>query len=827
MVKDDKFILMGIDDAGDIADVLKNKTAKRILDYLADRREASEKDIADGLGIAMNTTEYSLKKLVASGLVKKTSNFFWSVKGKKIPMYKLARKHIVISPGKRPDLSVLKSILPVVFIAAILVALAGMFIFPGEDVSISKDEGLKQFGSFDELKDFLSNIEDSGEMNVFRGGMVFAESAVDGAVPTAGGQKTSSDSGTSDFSKTNIQVEGVDEADIVKNDGKHIYVVSGGKVVIVDAYPAENMGVLSEINISGNIGQIYINNDKLVVFGNKYNPSIYKTNDEMASSDIATEDVKCLGSRCGGYGSYQSIVYVYDISDRENPEFESEFSSDSYYVNSRMIGDYVYVIYNKHVNVRDPVLPVYWENGAESAAVAEDVYYFDDRSNYVFTTIVALNIEDGDLDRKVYLTDGSSTVYVSQDNIYLTSMKQMDYKNYLESYINDVALSILPSDKDDKVLDVLDSENPVYRKLNEVRNIVYDYSYGLKGDEKEKFDSKLMELTEDFEIKISKKYEKTVVHKISVNKDDIKYESNGEVPGRVLNQFSMDEHNGYFRIATTTGNTWRDTSLNHVYVLDKKLKIVGSVEDLAKGEIIYSARFLGDRAYMVTFKQVDPLFVIDLSNPDSPSVLGYLKVTGYSSYLHPYDENNIIGVGKEVDENTGRVKGVKVALFDVSDVKNPKEISKYELGAEWSERWSWSYSEALNDHKAFLFDKEKEVLVIPMSYTRQIGEDWDYANREYWQGVYVFDINLENGIGLRGKVSHFEGDDSRWNQNIRRSLYMDDVLYTISNLKIKASDLVSLKDIKGVDITKEYNPPVYAYTEESGVGVVEVDAVVE
>jgi len=823
----DKFILMGMDEAGDIADVLKSKTSKKILDYLAECREASEKDIADGLGMALNTIEYNLKKLIGSGLVKKTSNFFWSVKGKKIPTYKLARKHIVISPGKKPDLSVLKSILPVVLIAAILVALAGMFMFPGGGVvREDSDSGLKQFSSLNELKEFLSESSDGGEINVFGGGEIMAESSVDNGVVTAGSQKSSADSGTSDHSTTNIQVEGVDEADIVKNDGKYIYVVSGGKVVILDAYPAEDMEVLSEINFSGSINQIYINDDKLIVFGNKYGIyPVHKIDGEAGSLEIAVEGapVECLGSRCGGR-TYQSIVYIYDIADRENPKLENEFSSDSNYVNSRMIGDYVYVVYNKYVNARDPVLPVYWEDGVERAVMAEDVYYFDYRNNYVFTTIVALNVEDGNVEKKVYLTDGSSNVYVSQDNIYLTSMKQMDYRDYLEGYVDDVALSILPSDKGDGVFEVLDSEDPVYRKLSKIRNIVYDYSYGLEGDEKEEFDSKLMALEEEFEILISKKYEKTVVHKISVDKSRISYQGNGEVPGRVLNQFSMDEHDGYFRIAVTTGNTWRDTSLNHVYVLDGDLDVVGSVEDLAKGERIYSARFMGDRVYMVTFKQVDPLFVIDLSDVEAPEVLGYLKVTGYSSYLHPYDENHIIGIGMEADES-GRVRGVKVALFDVSDVSDPREISKYELGAEWSEKWSWSHSEALHDHKAFLFDKEKEILVIPMSYTRYLGGGGDWKNREYWQGAYVFDINLEDGIGLRGRVSHFEGNDSRWNHNIRRSLYMDDVLYTISNLKVKASDLLDLSDVSEVVIGEGYEVPVY-YARE-GVDVVGVEGVME
>jgi len=795
----DKFILMGFNEAGDIAEILKNKTCKKILDYLADRKEASEKDIADGLGMAINTVEYNLKKLIGSGLVKKTSNFFWSVKGKKIPMYKLAKKHIVISSGRKPSMNVLKNIFPVILIALVLVSLAGLFMFPGQESEQREnleEDGLKQFGSLSELTEFLK--ENSGGDywgRSFRnvGVMEFAESVV---VAKAGGESADSQS-SSDYSETNIQVEGVDEADIVKNDGKYIYTVSGNKVFIVDAYPAESMGVLSEIEFNGSISEIFVNDDKLIVFGNSYNYGVRE-------KGKVVEDVKCLGARCG-YSSYQSVVYTYNIEDKENPELESKIENDGNYVDSRMIGDYVYVISTKYVNIDNPEPPVYLVDGVKEKVGVREVYYFDNPdTNYVFTSVMAVNVKDGEFNKKVYLTGGARNIFVSQDNIYLSYQKRMDYKEYLNDFVKDVAFVVLLSSGDEEVRGVLDLDKKDYEKLNVIRNIIYDYSMSLEGSEKAEFDEELMELEEEFEIEIQKKIEKTIVHKINVDEDDINYKSVGEVPGVVLNQFSMDEYDGYLRVAVTTGNSWRDTSLNHIYVLDKDLEIVGSVEDLAKGERIYSARFIKDKVYLVTFKQVDPLFVIDLSDVENPEVLGYLKVTGYSSYLHAYDENHIIGIGKEADEN-GRTRGVKIALFDVSDFENPKEISKYEIGAEWSEKYRWSNSEALNDHKAFLFDKEKELLVIPVSYTRYFGEGYD--DREYWQGAYVFNINLD-GIDLKGRVSHFEGNET-WNSNVRRSLYMDDVLYTISNFKIKANELSDLSFVREVEIGDEGEKEVF------------------
>ena len=203
---------------------------------------------------------------------------------------------------------------------------------------------------------------------------------------------------------------------------------------------------------------------------------------------------------------------------------------------------------------------------------------------------------------------------------------------------------------------------------------------------------------------------------------------------------------------------------------------------------------------MVTFKQIDPFFVIDLSDPENPNILGELKIPGFSDYLHPYDENHIIGVGKETGENEyGRVttKGVKIALFDVSDVNNPKEIDKYEIGSSGSD------SEVLRDHKAFLFSKEKNLLVLPV---REVKESkvydprYDYYRQEVWQGAYVFDID-GSGFSLKGKVSH--GQYLYYENAVKRALYMDDTLYTVSLRKIKMNDLNDLEELNDFELPYE------------------------
>ncbi len=308
----------------------------------------------------------------------------------------------------------------------------------------------------------------------------------------------------------------------------------------------------------------------------------------------------------------------------------------------------------------------------------------------------------------------------------------------------------------------------------------------------------------------------TIVHRIAIKNGLVRHEASGEFPGRLLNQFSMDEYKEFFRAATTTGHVSRrgsETSANHIYIMNRDLKIVGAVEDLAPGERIYSARFMGERAYLVTFQKVDPLFVIDLSNPEAPLVLGKLKIPGYSDYLHPYDENHVIGIGKDTIEaeegNFAWYQGVKLALFDVSDVENPKERSKVIIGDRGTE------SEALHDHKALLFSREKNLLVIPILLAeidgeRYVGEPRANAYGEYvWQGAYVFRLDLEKGFRLKGRITHYEDSVSflksgRFyygsDRSIRRSLYIDDVLYTISESLIKMNGLEELEEVNSLQI---------------------------
>jgi len=298
----------------------------------------------------------------------------------------------------------------------------------------------------------------------------------------------------------------------------------------------------------------------------------------------------------------------------------------------------------------------------------------------------------------------------------------------------------------------------------------------------------------------------TNIHKISIKDGDIKYVANGLVPGYVLNQFSMDEYNGFFRIATSNGQS------NNVYVLGEDLDVVGKLEGLAPGENLHSARFMGNRCYLVTFKKVDPLFVIDLENPESPQVLGKLKIPGYSDYLHPYDETHLIGVGKEtVEAENGDFawyQGIKIALFDVSNVSQPKELYKIVIGDRGTD------SPVLQDHKAFLFSRSRDLLVLPILLA-DIDEA-KYPNgvppNTYgdfvWQGAYVFNLTLDKGFVLRGRVTHLDNTADLMKSgfyfyspySVKRALYIDDVLYTISDKRVKINSLTDLNEIGVVEL---------------------------
>ncbi len=587
---------------------------------------------------------------------------------------------------------------------------------------------LRRFASYDELKTFLSTRPTQSVS--IRGGIATEVSGLISAISPAKSEAVMEDTlGGQDFSGTNIQVKGVDEADLVKTDGEYIYLALKKTVVIVKAYPPEDAEVVSRLELPRRVGDLYVSGDKLVVFLSPSEYYWYPWGYEVLPGEEPS-----------------TTIEVYDISDRFSPTLDRSITVHGFYFNSRMIGDHVYAIINQPtwLNNSEVVLPVIRSGEYVTEVEPTDIYYanYSDQF-YTFTNIIAINTQDPEEEasHETFLRGAASNLYVSLSSIYLTSPWRWE-----------------------------------------------DEDLSLDG---------------------------TMVYKITVEGGEIDYVAEGFVPGWVLNQFSMDEHDGYFRIATTEGHVSRsrNSSTSSVYVLNSSLGIVGRVEGLAPGEQIYSARFMGSRCYLVTFKKVDPLFVVDLSEPKSPRVLGKLKIPGYSNYLHPFDENHLIGVGKETVEaeegDFAWYQGVKLSLFDVSDVSNPRELAKLEIGDRGTD------SPVLRDHRAFLFSRSRRLLVMPVlvaeidsdAYSGSVPAN---AHGEYvYQSAYVFHVSLTDGFIIRGKITHLDGKDDLLKSgyyfesqySVERSLYIEDVLYTISKGMIKMNSLEDLEELNRLELS--------------------------
>jgi len=545
---------------------------------------------------------------------------------------------------------------------------------------------LNTFSSYEELRSFLTANSETQGAYPFYGpwdSRIMGEALEGIPAKSAPGLEF-------EYSTTNIQVAGVDEADIIKTDGKHIYLVSGNSVFILKAYPTEKAEVLSNITFGDTypVG-IFVSQNRLAVLGCKYNvPS-------------------------GDYYSYycvdvETFVNVYDVSNKTNPTFLRDFTISGSYFNSRRIGEYVYFVASQPTYIihNTVILPkIYSKNGIKEISASE-IHYSNGTDNYyLFTTIVALNMQNTEEEptRMTIMLGGTSSMYVSLNNLYIT---------FLEPY------------------------------------------------------------------------GRTSIYRIHIENSNMNCEAKGKVLGRELNQFSIDEYDNYFRIATTTwvnGNTQ-----NNLYILDMNLTEVGKLENitLAFNEHIDSARFMGNRCYLATsVVQKDPFFVIDVENASEPKILGYLKIPGFTRYLHPYNENHVIGIGK--DENNK----VKISVFDVTNVTAPENMTEYKVEGAWSDTL------VLTEHKAFLFDRSKDLLVIPVS-------TYEEDRYSLWQGAYVFNITLSDDLILRGNVTHQENGVNGWNSSywVKRTLYIEDILYTVSDKKIKMNSLEDLAFLKEIEL---------------------------
>jgi uncharacterized secreted protein with C-terminal beta-propeller domain len=438
-----------------------------------------------------------------------------------------------------------------------------------------------------------------------------------------------------------------------------------------------------------------------------------------------------------------------------------------------------------------------------------EAFYFDNVEQFSnFNTLTAIDIFGDKINSETFLMGYSGTFYVSEDNFYLTYQKNMPfgfYENSSRDRFFDVVVPLLPNNIQDEIKSIQSdssiNSSAQWMKISELMQKSYNV---MDKNDKEKLFEKIREALNEYDAKIQEETRKTIIHKISIDEDKIEYVAKGSVPGRLLNQFSMDESGDRFRVATTEEYYIQHQGTvrsNAVYVLDEQLSIVGELDDIAPDESIFSAKFMGDRLYLVTFEQIDPFFVIDLST-DTPKILGELKIPGFSNYLHPYDEEYIIGIGRDTKEvDNGRIQqlGIKIALFDVADVNNPKVADDIIIGD------SSTYSDALNNHKAFFFDKASGVLSIPISGDAKnlngISSSKMFApDYNRWSGFYVFDLDKVDGFNLKGTVTHSAEDSRYYGMNNARTFYIDDVLYTASKGYLKMNFLNNLEEINSIKL---------------------------
>jgi len=664
--------------------------------------------------------------------------------------------------------------------------------------TLEEKDGLIKFTSYDEIKEFLKdNQNQQYEFNgmIRRDGGSMREGA---PMPTMGiplepmpsddmvvSEPANTGSGTTypEFSGTNVQVKNVDEPDYLKTDGKYIYIVNQNWLTIIDAYPAENAKVILKIALDieqQNLENMFLNGDKLVIFYYGSSQTYGIAQYDFAPYPIYTP---------------KTFSTILDVSDRENPKTVTTYEVDGSYVNSRMIENIVYLVTNSGVDYTNPILPRIMEG---SDLVLPDVYRFPNpEPSYTFNTVTAFDVSGKLQTSETFLMGYSNTIYVSEDNLYITYQKNLPYHYYdttSKDRFFDVVVPLLPKDVQDKIRIIQnDVSLDAYSKWIQVSNILQDTYNTLPKDEKEKLFTQIQTALEEYDARIQSDVSRTVIHKIGLDKGNLKYIANSEVPGYLLNQFSMDENGNRFRIATTSESFSRigSSPSSNVYVLDENLVQVGSLTKIAPDERIYSARFMGDKLYLVTFKQVDPFFVIDLS-VDTPKILGALKIPGFSNYLQPYDENHIIGIGKGTKENEwGGVSttGVKISLFDVSDFKTPKETDTIVIGDSSTD------SEALYNHKSLLLDKQKNVMSFPIKGEIKaiFGDTKPDSQYVQWNGFFVYGFDQDKFV-KKGSISHYSGSNYNSIYMPARSMYIGDTLYTVMDGSIKMNDLSNISN---------------------------------
>lgn len=610
--------------------------------------------------------------------------------------------------------------------------------------------------------------------------------ASDTAAPMAGSNSVVTQTTTTnkEYGKTNEQVAGVSEADIIKNDGKYLYVVEPSNAdwgAFWDAVNEETKDDLEETTAQSTPGynpdektneEVITENTEQVVLGKDsqgrpilpydcavavVEPGADGKMTKVASINVAkpeNEDIYYIEitemyvkgndliiiANCNEYGEEEENRYRYydsyyfgsydtdltmaacfDISDKTAPVEKWRFYQDGDYISSRLIGNQFVLLSSYYVDItRD-----------EEEVVSDCV-----------PTFACGNDEM----KRIAVNDVCVMEEITDTSYLFATTLDINDKNSVKNQA------------------VLGAGSDVYCTTENLYAVSTRYkNEGIVG--------------EVFGVTTYT----TKIYKFDIRNYNISYLGCGEVEGFTLNQFSIDEYNGYLRIATSTGSWGVDIS-NKVYVLDSDLNVVGKIEGIAPGETIKSVRFTGNTGYVVTFEQTDPLFVIDLSNPEKPVIKGELKIPGFSTYLHPVGENLVLGVGVDGDEN-GQTNGMKVSLFDVSDPTNPIESYKVTIPASnASGVYSYVDSQAYNTHKALCWDDATKTMYIPYSKRSEFWYNTDYASYETNNvaGILAVKVNEAEKSLEKSENYTYASTDNKMYWGFERTTYIGNVIFGYS-----------------------------------------------
>ena len=528
-----------------------------------------------------------------------------------------------------------------------------------------------------------------------------------------------------DHSETNVQVEGVDEADIIKTDGERIYYIRGNVLTVIEIDEEGGMSVVHDAvrgeEERGVYRELYLAGDELIVIGNFFDDS---TTDREPSAGI--DDVDFMWPR------FYTMTTV-DIYDKTTLEPRASYKISGSLMETRRIDDVLYLVSSHSPGNADDPRPYFYQGDDLKRPDYSDIKYLPDVPTRVFTVITTIHLgEDDSLSYDIFLGPVSwGQFYVSREGILMASNVE---------YITT------------EVTGRTDDGNTVTR--NEwVGKLIY-YRFSEEGT--------------------------------------VEYGGSGEYLGLIINQFAMDEHEGTIRIVTRSG--WGQTAINRLYIFEQDTldgkPILRQMALLDEGigkpaETVRSVRFADDIVTVVTFEEIDPFYVIDLSDPENPTILGELEVPGFSVYQHPWKNDTIIGVGYETDER-GIVIGLKLSLYDIADRHNPVEVGESLVMLNESD--GWQYGEALHNHKAILVSERYDFIAFAIGNSR-----WTTIGNRHQQDYLIFgiDVSSDTPITIIAAISHLDFYDSGYREDygVNRAVTIDDKLYVLSPSAISAHDI--------------------------------------